>query len=496
MKLHNTLTRKTEDFKPAQGNTVKLYTCGPTVYDFAHIGNLRSFVFDDTLRRVLQAANFDVRHVMNITDVGHLVSDADEGEDKLEKGAQREGKTVWDVAKQYTEAFKQDMQTLNILPPNAYQGSPDGFARATDFIPQQIAMVQALLDKGFAYQTKQAIYFDVAKLPDYGKLSGQKLADKDVAVRSEVVTDPEKHSPHDFAVWFFATGHFAGHTMRWDSPWGEGFPGWHLECSAIIHATLGDPIDIHTGGVDHIGTHHANEMAQTQAAFGHELSHVWMHNEFILVDGGKMSKSKGNFYTLKDIIDKGFDPMALRLLYLQAHYRSQLNFTWESLEGAQNRLQNWKQITAMRWQVRQPPDFIGIDNLPESPEAFKELEKNHPHTITSAKLMDQITHALQDDLDTPTALAAIDSFMSLVEKEGMTSFLLFHFTKLLQLCAQTLGIDMFDEDITSDQKAILAERQQARDAKDWTTADTLRDKLQQQGIGVRDTAYGQVWLRS
>ncbi|HSX16031.1 MAG TPA: cysteine--tRNA ligase, partial [Candidatus Saccharimonadales bacterium] len=258
MNLYNTLSRKVEALKPIKDGEVSLYTCGPTVYNYYHIGNLRNAVFNDTLRRTLVASGLDVKHVMNITDVGHLVSDADEGEDKLEKGAAREGKTVWEVAEHYTDAFKADMAAMNVLPPSVNPGreknSTDPYARATDFIPEQIEMVQKLLDGGFAYQTKQAIYFDVTKLPSYGELSGQKLADKEVAARSDVVTDPEKHHPYDFAVWFFAVGHFADHTMRWDSPWGEGFPGWHLECSAIIHATLGDPIDIHTGGVDHIGT--------------------------------------------------------------------------------------------------------------------------------------------------------------------------------------------------------------------------------------------------
>ncbi len=279
MKLYNTLTRKVENFVPASGNNVSLYTCGPTVYDYYHIGNLRNAVFNDTLRRTLEASDYEVKHVMNITDVGHLVSDGDEGEDKLEKGARREGKTVWEVAEHYTEAFKRAMTAMNVLPPNGYKSPKyeDSYARATEFIDRQIEMVQLLIDKGFAYQTQQAVYFDVAKLPDYGILSGQRLADKEVGARSTVVTDSAKKSPHDFAVWFFAVGHFADHSMQWESPWGNGFPGWHLECSAIIHATLGDPIDIHTGGVDHIGTHHPNEMAQSEAAFGHPLAHYWIH---------------------------------------------------------------------------------------------------------------------------------------------------------------------------------------------------------------------------
>ncbi|MEO7617308.1 MAG: cysteine--tRNA ligase, partial [Candidatus Saccharibacteria bacterium] len=244
MKLYNTLTRSIEEVTPRNPDELTLYTCGPTVYNFAHIGNLRSFIFDDTLRRALEANGYNVKHVMNITDVGHLASDADEGEDKLETGAAREGKTVQEVAHFYTENFKAAVESLNILPPNGYHDKEagDNYARATRFIPQQVDMVQTLLDKGYAYITEQAIYFDVTKLPDYGALSGQSLADKEVAVRSEIVQDSEKHHPFDFAIWFFTVGHFADHSMSWASPWGKGFPGWHLECSAIIHATLGDPI--------------------------------------------------------------------------------------------------------------------------------------------------------------------------------------------------------------------------------------------------------------
>lgn len=284
MQLYNTLTRSLMKLRPLRVGVISLYSCGPTVYAYAHIGNLRKFIFDDTLRRTLEAAGYEVHHVMNITDVGHLTSDADEGDDKLETGAKREGRTVWEVAAVYTEAFEADMEQINVRPPH------DGYAKATDYIEQQIEMVRLLLERGHAYQTEQAIYFDVTTAPDYGELSGQRLSDKEVGARSDVVTDPNKRHPSDFAVWFFAVGHFTGHTMRWATPWGEGFPGWHLECSAIIHATLGDPIDIHTGGVDHIGTHHPNEMAQTQGAFGHHLANIWAHSEFVLVDGAKMSK--------------------------------------------------------------------------------------------------------------------------------------------------------------------------------------------------------------
>jgi cysteinyl-tRNA synthetase len=462
MRLHNTLTRKVEEFKTQKPSEVTLYTCGPTVYNYYHIGNLRNAVFNDTLRRTLEASGYKVKHTMNITDVGHLVSDADEGEDKLEKGAAREGKTVWQVAEHYTEAFKKDMAALNVLPPSVNPKRPanlnhrDPYARATDFIPEQVETVKLLVDRGFAYKTKQAIYFDVTKLDDYGILTGQKLADKEVGARSDVVTDPDKKHPHDFAVWFFTVGRYAGHSMHWDTPWGDGFPGWHLECSAIIHATLGDPIEIHTGGVDHIGTHHPNEMAQTEAAFGHPLARFWVHNEFILVDGTKMAKSKGNTYTLKDVTDKGFHPLALRLLYLQAHYRNELNFTWESLEAAQNRLLSLYAWADLMHQSDKQTDYIA-----------------------------NALEAMGNDLGTPQLLEAI-STADIIPAAS-----------LLEQLDQLLGLELAGRpDITKEQKHLIAQRDAARAAQDWGDADTLRDQLAKQNLAVEDTPHGPRWRRT
>lgn len=477
MKLYNTLTRSVEDFKPAKPDVATLYTCGPTVYNYYQIGNLRNAVFNDTLRRTLEASGLKVKHVMNITDVGHLVSDADDGEDKLEKGAKREGKTVWEVAEHYTRAFKADMAAINVLPPNAYASKKygDTYARATEFIDDQIKMVGTLLEKGYAYQTKQAIYFEVARLPDYGALSGQKLTDKENAVRSDIVTDTQKRSPHDFAVWFFAVGHFKDHSMQWDTPWGAGFPGWHLECSAIIHATLGDPIDIHTGGVDHIGTHHPNEMAQTEAAFGHPLANYWVHNEFLLVDGAKMSKSKGNSYLLKDITDRGISPLAYRLLCLQAHYRSELNFTWESLEAAQNTLINLYAFADLRWQ----------SNLSELRLAEGEIDA----------LLGRIRDALADDLGTTAALAQVFSYTTSLAP-GMTLDAE-DFEQLLAGLDALLGLNMANTtDITDEQKALIAQRQAARDERDWPGADRIRQQLRKQYIEISDTPNGPRWIRS
>jgi len=477
MKLFNTLSHSVEEFTPISPDRLTLYTCGPTVYNYYHIGNLRNAVFNDTLRRALRSGGYDVKHVMNITDVGHLVSDADEGEDKLETGAKREGRTVWEVAEHYTQAFKSDMAAMNVLPPNGYESQKyhDTYARATEFIKDQLGLVEALLAKGFVYQTRQAIYFDVAKLPSYGALSGQSLADKANAARSEVVTDPDKHSPHDFAVWFFAVGHFQDHTMQWDSPWGSGFPGWHLECSAIIHATLGDPIDIHTGGVDHIGTHHPNEMAQTEAAFGHPLANYWLHNEFILVDGTKMSKSKGNSYTLRDLTDRSFHPLAYRLLILQAHYRSELNFTWESLEAAQNTLINLYAFADLKHQSNLAEVRLGPNDISD--------------------LLGRISAALADDLNTTTALAELFKYATSLAP-GMT-LSAEDFADLLGGLDQLLGLNLSHRPgITPDQTQLIASRETAREAKDWAGADKIRNQLRKTNIEVSDTPNGPRWRRS
>ena len=476
MRFHNTLTRKTEDFAPQNPPEVTLYTCGPTVYDFAHIGNLRAFIFDDTLRRTLET-KYQVKHVMNITDVGHLVNDDDDtGEDKFEKGAKRENLSVTDVAARYTEAFKLDMVTLNILPPNGFHDTEadDTYARATRFIDAQVAMVQLLIDRGHAYKTDQAVYFDVTSAPDYGVLSGQKLAEKAIGVRDEVISDPDKRHPFDFAVWFFTVGHYVDHVMHWPSPWGEGFPGWHLECSAIIHATLGDPIDIHTGGVDHIGTHHANEMAQTEAAFGHPLARVWMHNEFILVDGTKMAKSKENYYTLTDLTAKGFHPLSYRLLCLQAHYRSELNFSLESLESAQKTLLNLYAWADLRHQT----NLSEIQLAPGNIDAF----------------IARVTAALADDLATPAAMAEI--FKYTLELAPGMRYDDEDADQVLSALDTLLGLQLNGRtDIDDIPKAIIAERQAAREARDYARSDVLRAKLQRAGLDVDDTPNGPRWRR-
>ena len=473
MKLYNTLSRETEEFKPIKPNIVKLYTCGPTVYDYAHIGNLRSFVFDDTLRRTLESAGFHVKHVMNITDVGHLTSDMDEGEDKLESGAERDHKSVWEVAQFYIDAFEKDAAELNILPPNAYKGNHQPYPRATDFIPEQQEIIQKLLEKGTAYQTDQAVYFDVSKLSDYGRLTRQNLADKEVAARTEVVTDAKKRNPQDFALWFFPIGRFANHSMTWESPWGKGFPGWHLECSAIIHATLGEPLDIHTGGVDHIGTHHTNEMAQTEAAFSVKLANYWVHNEYLLANGEKMSKSKGNYYTLSDIIDKGFDPKALRLLFLQAHYRSQMNFTYIALKGAQNFLRRLQAFADLKFQTRS-------------------LSKNNA-ALSYKDAITKMRQALEDDLNSALSLSILSDLVADSEVNGINQE---GFQELLDKTDELFGLGLSDrQDITEDVKDLLVNRLEARQHNDWQLSDKLRNELKDKKIDVKDTPSGQIWQR-
>ncbi|MBI4034327.1 cysteine--tRNA ligase [Candidatus Saccharibacteria bacterium] len=474
IRFYNSLSRRLEDFKPINDKQVKLYSCGPTVYDFATVGNWRAFIFVDSLRRYLTNAGYSVKHVMNITDVGHLASDMDEGQDKLEAGAKREGKSVWQIASDYTAAFKLAAASLNLLPPNGYEGKHDSFARATDFIKPQIEIIQQLLKTGYAYQTDQAIYFDVSRQQDYGKLSGQSLADKQTAVRSQVVSDPAKRQPQDFALWFFVVGRFAKHTMRWDSPWGAGFPGWHLECSAIIHATLGEPIDIHTGGVDHIGTHHTNEIAQTEAAYGTPLANYWLHNEFLLVEGAKMAKSLGNFITIDDVKAKGFEPLALRLFFLQSHYRSQLNFSWTALQSSQTflrRLQAWSDL---------------------------QFQPQLGHKASAAKsynaVLSRVNQALSDDLNTPVALASVAKLPELAEADGVDTAAQ---KILLDQLEDLFGLDLSQrQDLDSDQKKLLAKRESARRSNNFPLADELRQQLAATGVLLNDTPHGAIWSRA
>jgi cysteinyl-tRNA synthetase len=469
IKLYNSLGRSVQDFEPITAGEVSLYTCGPTVYDYPHIGNLRKYVFDDTLKRMLLSQGLSVNHVMNVTDVGHLVSDADEGEDKLEKGAKKDGKSVWDVAQFYLDAFNKDMKLINIL-------EPAQLIRATDAIDSQIKMIKELLDKEYAYVTDEAIYFDVSKLASYGKLSGQSLADKQVGVRDEVVTETSKRNPQDFAVWFFTIGHFADHQMHWKSPWGEGFPGWHLECSAIIEQGLGKTIDIHTGGIDNLGTHHVNEMAQSEAAHdGAPLAHYWMHVLHLHVDGTKMSKSLGNFYTLEELTEKGYSPLAFRLMMIQAHYRSELNFTWASLRAAQTRLVELYGWACLQFDERSLP-----------------ADSYNPQAV-EAKLQ-EIVDALADDLATPKAMSLISALMDITP--GVPAKHHEHFVSVLCKLDELFGLDIAEQnDVSQEVKDLIAEREVAKKANTFKKADDIRAQLLKQGIELLDTPHGTRWKK-
>ncbi|HAT03206.1 MAG TPA: cysteine--tRNA ligase [Candidatus Magasanikbacteria bacterium] len=461
--LYNTLTRKKEEFNPLQAHTAGLYTCGPTVYNYAHIGNLRTYVFEDILKRVLQYNGYTVNHVMNITDVGHLTSDADEGEDKMEKGAKREGKTAWEIAEFYTQAFKQNLKDLHILEPNIW-------CKATDHIEEQINLVQKLTDKGFTYETSDGIYFDTTKLADYGKLANLQNQELKAGARVDL---GEKRNAHDFALWKWSERserHPEGdqpkskRQMEWPAPFGAGqgqtrmgFPGWHIECSAMSAKYLGQPFDIHCGGIDHVPVHHTNEIAQSEAAYDKPLANYWMHGEFLLVNEGKMAKSENNFITLETLKEKGISPLAYRYFLLQTHYRKQLNFSWEALEASQTALKKLQQ------QVESLPDHKKQDSW------FK----------------DKFNEWINDDLNIPNALAWI---WQAIKEKDITKETLLDFDKVLGL-----NLDAKEETIVipTEVQNILDARLKARTEKNWTESDRLRDEIKKLNFDVEDTKEGQ-----
>lgn len=451
IQLTNTLGRKKELFTPIREGQVGIYACGPTVYDRASIGNLRSYVFADVLRRMFEATGNKVTMVMNITDVGHLVGDGDVGEDKLELSSRKTGMTAWDIATKFTELFVQDMGKLNIR-------TPEVMPKATDHIAEQIAMIQSIEQAGFTYTTSDGVYFDTSKLENYGQLSGQKLEEKEGGARVDV---GEKKHPSDFALWKFSPEGEKRH-MEWESPWGKGFPGWHIECSAMSEKYLGVPFDIHTGGIDHIAVHHENEIAQTFAARGVLEANIWLHNEFLQVDGGKMSKSLGNTYSLDDLAEHGIEPLAYRLFLLGAHYRSPLNFTWESVGAAQNA-------------------FAKLCDI------CRDLPK--PSGEADAESMARFMAAIVDDLNTPSALA---EFWNTVNSDLDPS------TKSATLLAMDEVLGLALEDVIGRPvvvpeavQRLLVEREKARAAKDWEQSDELRDAIAQLGYLVEDKPEGQ-----
>ena len=455
MKLtfYNTLTRKKEEFHAIDGKNVRMYSCGPTVYSYAHIGNFRTYIFMDTLRRVLKYNGYELKHVMNITDVGHLVSDADEGEDKMLKSAREMHKSPYEIAEHYTKLFLQDMEKLNIE-------TPEVVCKATEHIKEMISYVQKLLENGYAYETSTAIYFDVSKLDTYGILSGIKLEDQKAGARVDV--DSEKKNPYDFALWIKAK---PNHIMKWESPWGLSYPGWHIECSAMGQKYLGEEFDIHTGGIDLIPTHHENEIAQSKGACGKIPARFWIHGEYILINGGKMSKSLNNAYLVKDIEEKGFDPLSYRLFTYSSSYRTKLNFTWEAIEA------NQKALEKLRSGYQK--HLEGNDDI--SDEEIKKYEE-------------EFLKAINDDLNMPLAMSIVWDVIKNSKKSKKIAELLRKFDSVL-----AISIDKKEErkiEIPDEIIKLAEERKIARENKNWEESDKLRQEISDRGYNIKDTKDG------
>lgn len=513
LKLYNTLTREENEFTPQSSDgRVTIYTCGPTVYSRLTVGNWAAYIYWDTLIRVLLANDYVPERVMNITDVGHLTSDEDEGEDKLQKGARREGKTAWEVAEFYSEDFLRGMDQLGLI-------APEHIVRATDYIPQQLDMVRRLKEKDYTYQISDGIYFDTAKFPSYADFAGLDLAALKAGARVE--QNAEKRNPSDFALWKFSPTD-EKRDMEWETPSdllettddlaggvaqgsaqnssqdakilgadattgpavnGQkvmGFPGWHLECSTMALSILGDTLDIHTGGIDHIPVHHTNEIAQSESVTGKRFANYWLHNNHLKVDGTKISKSLGNGYTLDELEQKGFSAMDYRMFVLQGQFQGEGNFTFENLEAAKNRLGHWRDIASLRHQIH--------DRL--TPE--EDLD------TPSLAVNGAILEALNDNLNTPSALRLIDEAFSEIENTNLDTLSHKNLVDILRYIDELLGLQLMTStpDIDDSLKRLLAARSEARANKDWPTSDHLRDELLKKGIAVRDTTHGQIWSRA
>ncbi len=452
LKLYNTLTRKKEVFKPLHGKKVNMYSCGPTVYWYQHIGNMRGYFCWDILKRTLIFEGYSVKNVINITDVGHLTSDADEGEDKMEKAAKKEGKSAKEISEHYAGVFMHDLKELNILPPSIW-------AKATDHISDQIKLIKKLEEKGYTYKTSDGIYFDTSKVKDYGKL-GRTNA-KELQAGKRISMKEKKHAT-DFALWKFSPSADSKEKRQqeWESPWGIGFPGWHIECSAMSSKYLGEQFDIHTGGQEHIQVHHTDEIAQSESAFGKKpWVKYWLHNAWLLFNGGKMSKSSGSTYTLSDIEKKGFSPMHLRYLFLTTHYRKPLNFTFDKLEAAKRSYERLKNIVSSL-----------EDDGKENKEYLKEFEKK-----------------MDDDLNYPEALQVL--WKLLRDEKAKREY------NAVKKMDEVLGLELFKEEKTevpSEVKKLVDEREKARGEKNWKRADEIRDKIKSRGFVLEDTKEGVV----
>lgn len=455
--FYNTLTKSKEKFEPLNSKEVRMYSCGPTVYKDATIGNMRTNIFQDVLRRVLRYNGYKIKHAMNITDVGHLVSDGDEGEDKMLKSAREEHKTPMEIAKHYTQLFFKDLELLNIE-------TPEIVCKATEHIQEMLEYVKKLVQNGYAYETSTAIYFDISKLDRYPILSNLDLENQKAGARVDI--DLEKKNPADFALWIKAP---ENHLMKWDSPWGPSYPGWHIECSAMGQKYLGEQFDIHTGGIDLIPTHHENEIAQSKGACGKIPARFWMHGEYLLINGGKMSKSLGNVYLVKDIISKGYDPLVYKLFSYSCHYRNKLNFTWDAIEATSKSLEKLRNSYKL--------NLNGSDELTEEDKKrLEEIEEN-------------FHEAINDDLNMPLAMSYVWEASKYEKKNPEIAKLLEKFDTVLGIKIDKQNEDKHIE-IPQEILDLVEERKLARQNKDWAKSDELRDLISQKGYSVKDTANG------
>lgn len=472
MKLYNSLSRSIEPFIPYVEKQVKLYTCGPTVYNYAHIGNLRTYIHEDLLEKTLTHLGYDVTRVMNITDVGHLESDADDGEDKMLKGALRENKTVWQVAEYYTEAFFTDCQKLNIKKPQIV-------AKATDYIDRYIEFIKTLEEKGYTYFANGNVYFDISKFPEYTKLSRMNLDELKTAHREDVEEDVHKKNPQDFVLWF-TKSKFENQAMKWESPWGVGYPGWHIECSVISLSNLGEQLDIHCGGVDHIPVHHTNEIAQTESYTGKPWTKYWWHAEFLIESNGKMSKSSGEFLTVSLLEKKQLNPLSYRYYVLNSHYRKQLQFSFENLEMAENAYLKLRRKTSS---LARP-----------SADAFMTLQGQTAYT----EWMQQFDDCLADDLNTANAVTVLYDVLKADLTDELKAALVLKMDEVLSLDL-LMPIEEVAGDVTEDEvawiEAQLIERAEAKKSKDWAKADAIRDAFKAKGITIIDTPDGAKWKK-
>lgn len=453
LKIYNTLTRKKEELIPINKNEVKMYSCGPTVYYFAHIGNLRAYLFMDNLRRVLKYNGYTLKHAMNITDVGHLVSDSDEGEDKMLKASRRENKNPFEIADFYTKAFLEDMKKLNI-------DMPEIICKATEHIQVMEDYVKQIIRNGYAYETENTIYFDTSKLDKYGVLSNRNIEDQKAGARVDF--DSEKRNSTDFALWIKAP---ENHLMKWDTFWGTCYPGWHLECSAMSEKYLGEVFDIHTGGMDHIPVHHENEIAQGKGYCGKIPAHYWMHVDFLQVNGGKMSKSLNNLYTLKDLEERGYLPEVYRMFNFSSHYKKPINFTFEAMDAAK--------VALNRLREGYKRHLVGNDNIDK--EVIETFEN-------------KFLEAINDDLNMPLAMSVIWDVIRYEKQSPELAKLLLKFDSVLGL-----QIDKEEKmELPEEIQKLVEERKEARANKDWNKSDELRDKLVSLGYTVKDTKDGMI----